>query len=448
MEVIIVGVLGTAMGCFVGFFFQRFKLYKIESDYQKLLHEQEQQFKDQLNTIQQNKAVLNNEMVYCSEQKEELKSKTQELQKEKDRFAIQNAHLTAANKTLQDKLETQKHEIEELQKRLTAEFENLAQRILKKNTEDFSSANQRNMQQVVLPLKEKLVAFEKRVEETYEKGLKDQNDLRSELKKLGELNMHIGEEAKNLTRALKGDVKKQGNWGEMILESILERSGLTEGNEYVREKVTENADGARIRPDVIVNLPEKKHVVIDSKVSLVAYERWVNAAEDDERAQAMKDHLISVRSHIKELSEKHYSSAAGLNSPDFVLLFIPIESSFGAAVEADGDLFGYAWEHKVVLVSPSTLFATLRTIASIWQQKNQTKNALEIAKQGGALYDKFVGFVSDLERVGANMETLRKSYDGAFNKLSTGNGNLIRKAEQLKELGAKVSKEISEKYLD
>ena len=219
--------------------------------------------------------------------------------------------------------------------------------------------------------------------------LKDQTDLKAELKKLHDLNLKICDEANNLTRALKGDVKKQGNWGEMILERILERSGLTEGREYIKQESVLSENGQRFQPDVVIHLPDQKHIVVDSKVSLVAYERLVNAENEKDRPAFVKEHLQSVRSHIKILSEKHYQHSPNFNSPDFVLLFIPIESSFSIAVQEDQELFTYAWDNKVVIVSPSTLLATLRTIASIWQQENQTRNAIEIARQGGALYDKF-----------------------------------------------------------
>ena len=312
-------------------------------------------------------------------------------------------HQNAENKFLKEKLEEQSKEFERLQKQATSEFENLANKILKKNTEEFSETNQKKINDLILPLKEKITTFEKKVEDTYEKGLKDETDLKAELKKLHELNTRISDEANNLTKALKGDVKQQGNWGEFVLERILERSGLSEGQEFERERVIQNSEGKIIRPDVIINLPDKKHIIVDSKVSLVAYERFVNSEDKDEKDKYMKAHLISLKAHVKELNEKHYSSSPQLNSPDFVLLFIPIEASFSIAVEQDQLLFNYAWDNKVVIVSPSTLLATLRTIASIWQQENQTKNALEIAKQSGMLYDKFVGFLEDIEKLGKNI---------------------------------------------
>jgi len=243
-------------------------------------------------------------------------------------------------------------------------------------------------------------------------------------------------------------VKKQGNWGEVVLERVLERSGLTLGREYEREVVDENSDGKQIRPDVIIHLPDKKHLIVDSKVSLIAYERLVNEASDELRVQHLADHLKSLRSHIKMLSDKHYPTAKNLNSPDFVLLFLPIESSFSIAIQEDQELFNYAWDNKVVIVSPSTLLASLRTIASIWKQENQTKNALEIASLGASLYDKFVNFVQDLEKVGKGIETAQTNYANALNKLHTGKGNLVRTSEKLKDLGIKTQKSLPDYLIE
>jgi DNA recombination protein RmuC len=273
--------------------------------------------------------------------------------------------------------------------------------------------------------------------------------LKAELKKLYDLNNKISEEANNLTKALKGDVKKQGNWGEVVLERILERSGLNEGEQGYQKQFSDTTeDGKRIQPDIVINLPDNKHIIVDSKVSMIAYERAVNAESEEERVKCVKEHLVSLRTHIKGLSEKHYQTASMLNSPDFVLLFVPIEASFGVAIQEDHELFTYAWDQKVVIVSPSTLLATLRTISSIWQQENQTRNAIEIAKQGGALYDKFVGFIADMETIGKNLLTTQKTYDSAVNKLHTGAGNLVRRAENIKKLGAKATKELPQKMLE
>ncbi|WP_299582519.1 DNA recombination protein RmuC [uncultured Sunxiuqinia sp.] len=394
------------------------------------------------------KVQLLERLSYLQEDKDKLTARLEvkEVELEQQAQRLTRAEVEGAN--LKEKLASQKQEMEELQKKFTTEFENIAHKLLKQNSEEFTLANQKNIGAILDPLREKIQLFEKKVEDTYEKGLKDQTDLRAELKKLHDLNLKISDEANNLTKALKGDVKKQGNWGEVVLERILERSGLTEGREYEKQFSVIGENGSRLQPDVVIHLPDQKHLVVDSKVSLVAYERLVNAENEPDRLKHSKDHLQSLKTHIKLLSEKHYQSAVGMNSPDFVLLFVPIESSFSVAIQADQDLFNYAWDNKVVVVSPSTLLATLRTIASIWQQENQTRNALEIARQGGALYDKFVNFVADLEKVGNNIEQTRKNYDLAMNKLNDGRGNLIRSAEKLRELGSKANKELPQKYLE
>jgi DNA recombination protein RmuC len=381
--------------------------------------------------------------------KEELQLITEELKQEKEKTLQQSNRLSKAEtefKNLLEKLNTQKAEMEELQKKFSTEFENIANKILKTHTQEFAQSGLKSMGEILNPLKEKIVDFEKKVNEAYDKELRDKVDLRAEVRKLFDLNNKISEDANNLTKALKGDSKKQGNWGEMVLEKLLERSGLTNGMEYQTQFSTESDEGKRLQPDVVIFLPDKKHVIIDSKVSLVAYEKYVNATDEEERKQYMKEHLLSIRNHIKELSAKNYQSAKEMNSPDFVLLFIPIESSFGVAVQADQQLFNDAWDSRIVIVSPSTLFATLKTIASIWKQENQTKNAIEIARQGGALYDKFVGFINDLEKLGRNIGQMNETYDEAMKKLKTGTGNLIGRAESMRKLGIKTSKRLPENY--
>ena len=351
-------------------------------------------------------------------------------------------------KNLREKLETQKKELEETQRKFTLEFENIASRILKENTKEFATTNQKNIGEILMPLKEKIQLFEKKVEDTYQKGLKDQTDLKAELKKLYDLNAKISEEANNLTRALKSDTKKQGNWGEVVLERILERSGLTKGEEYETQVRTMGEDGRTIQPDVVVKLPENKHIIIDSKVSLLAYEAHTSAEEQEQKDIFLKQHIDSIRNHVKGLSEKNYQHGLNFDSPDFVLLFMPIESAFSTAIQADVNLFNFAWEKKIVIVSPTTLLATLTTIASIWKHEKQTQNALEIARQGGALYDKFVGFLKNLDDLGTQINRVSKTYEDARNKLTDGRGNLIRQVENLKVLGAKTSKSIPENYLE
>jgi len=379
---------------------------------------------------------------------ETLRMKSDELQKIQLELAsqleiannrgIEVATLKTINDNLSEKLENQKTEIESLQKRLTAEFENIATKILKERSDEFSLSNHKNLSEILNPLKERIQLFEKKVDDAYDKELRDKISLREEVRKLTELNTRVSEEANNLTKALKGDVKKQGNWGEVILERVLERSGLTKGQEYEREEVVGGADMSVQRPDVIIHLPDNKHIIIDSKVSLVAYERFVSADTDELRTVYLKEHVNSLRNHVKLLSEKNYQNAQNLNTPDFVLMFLPIEASFSVAVQGDGEIFAYAWERKIVIVSPTTLLATLRTISSIWKQENQTKNAQEIARLSGALYDKFIGFTEDMVKIKANIDRTSNSYDDAIKKMKDGSGNIIRTAEKIKELGAKT----------
>lgn len=439
---ILFGAVGFFVGSIVSYFFLKSKLQKQRADFEREKLISEQNFLQGKFNLEKEKSLFEDRNLSLLKEKEELNQQIQLFRTENGIQGQQLARAEADFGNLQEKLETQKKEMENLQLKFTTEFENIASKILKQNTEDFSKSNQKGMNEMLLPLKEKIQLFEKKVEDTYEKGLKDQTDLKAELKKLHDLNLKISDEANNLTRALKGDVKKQGNWGEMILERILERSGLAEGREYIKQESVLSENGQRFQPDVVIHLPDQKHIVVDSKVSLVAYERLVNAENEKDRPAFVKEHLQSVRSHIKILSEKHYQHSPNFNSPDFVLLFIPIESSFSIAVQEDQELFTYAWDNKVVIVSPSTLLATLRTIASIWQQENQTRNAIEIARQGGALYDKFVSFISDMESIGKSLESTRKTYDQAVGKLYVGSGNLVRRAENIKKLGAKTTKEL------
>src|SRR6056297_3611320 len=442
-------LIGLIAGGLAAFFFFSFKN-------QKRIQELKDEFLENERLLEAQKNEAEKQRFLWEERHNTQKTESGEWKAELNKVREENTHLVGRLEkakteylNLREKLETQKAELEEIQKKFTTEFENIAGKILKENSKEFTAANQKNMGEVLNPLKEKLQLFEKKVDDTYQKGLKDQTDLRAELKKLNELNTRISEETGNLTKALKRDVKKQGNWGEVVLERILERSGLNEGEQGYQKQFNDSTDdGRRIQPDVVINLPDNKHIIIDSKVSLIAYERAVNAVADEDRARHVKEHLFSLKTHIKGLSEKHYQTAKKLNSPDFVLLFLPIESSFSLAIQEDQELFSYAWDQKVVIVSPSTLLATLRTIASIWQQENQTRNALEIARQGGALHDKFVGFISDLENVGKSIDATRKNYDQAMNKLHTGSGNLMRRVEKIKKLGAKTTKSLPKNMLD
>lgn len=374
----------------------------------------------------------------------ELTSEREKAQKFSNLLATRTEEL----KNLSEKLESQKKDIEQLQEKFQIQFKNLANEILEEKTKKFTDQNKINLSDILNPLKEKIVEFEKKVEQTNKESIERNSALKEQITGLKELNQQITKEAENLTKALKGESKTQGNWGEFILESILEKSGLVKGEQYDVQVSMTNDEGKRLQPDVIIKLPEQKNIIIDSKVSLTAYEKYVNADTDRKKEIELKNHLLSIRTHVKGLSEKNYQSIYEVGALDFVLLFMPIEPAFGLAVQNDAELFNDAYDKNIVIVSPTTLIATLRTIASIWRQENQNRNALEIAKQGGQLYDKFVSFSDDLIKVGENLNTTKKNYDQAMNKLSTGKGNLINRTDKLKELGAKATKTMDNRLLD
>lgn len=402
----------------------------------------------ELNEVKNALTVAQSRLDEKNAEQERSIAEVENLRNEQTRLVAENAALTERNQNLVEAIENDRKEIENLQKRLTTEFENIANRIMKERAAEFSVSNEKQLGEVLNPLKDKITSFEKQVKDAYDKELRDKISLKEEVKKLTELNTRVSEEANNLAKALKGDVKKQGNWGEVILERLLETSGLKKGIEYEREVVVEGGEGETLRPDVIVYLPDNKHVIIDSKVSLVAYERLSNAKNDEEYQQFLKAHIESIKSHVKQLSEKNYQLAMGLNTPDFVLLFLPIEASFAAAVQAEQNLFSYAWDRKIVIVSPTTLLVTLRTIASIWKQENQTRNAQEIARLSGALYDKLVGIMADFTKVKENIDRAGSSYDDAMKKMKEGSGNLFSTANKIKKLGAKTAKELPENLIE
>lgn len=342
----------------------------------------------------------------------------------------------------QEKLQEQKAEIETIKRQFNTEFQVIANKILEEKTQRFTETNSKSLDQILTPLREKIKTFEEKVEKTYQHEAAERNSLKGVVQQLMEQSLRIKDEANSLTRALRGDSKKQGNWGEVILERVLERSGLVKDREYRLQAALADGEGRRLQPDAIIDLPDEKHLVIDSKVSLLAYEQWVNAETDDDRERYAKQHVQSVENHVKSLSAKNYHDLYQIHSPDFVLLFMPIESAFSMSITYKADLFSDAWDRRVVIVSPSTLLATLRTIASMWKQERQTRNVLEIAKEAGALYDKFVGFLQDLEKVGEQLNRAVRAHEDATRKLGTGPGNVVAKVEKLKKLGARASKQI------
>ncbi|MGA9648936.1 DNA recombination protein RmuC [Pedobacter sp.] len=385
--------------------------------------------------------------------KQEQKRLIDELQAERDRLADANRELESTRSFYiaeKEKLIEQKASLEQNQEKFNKDFELIANKILEEKSTKFIEQNRTNLDIILNPLKENIKAFEDKVEKVYKAESDERNTLKGVISLLMDQSKQIQEDANNLTKALKGDSKKQGNWGEVILEKVLERSGLVRDQEYRIQASHTSAEGGRYQPDVVIDLPDDKHLVVDAKVSLVAYERSVSAETEEEREGHVKAHLASIKNHIQELSAKNYQDLYKINSPDFVLLFVPIESSFSIAVQKDTELFNFAWDRKVVIVSPSTLLATLRTIASIWKQERQNRNVFEIAEQAGFLYEKFVGFLKDMEDIGRHIGSTQKAYDGAFNKLKEGSGNMINKIENLKKLGAKVknNKQIDIKYLE
>ncbi len=375
----------------------------------------------------------------------------QDLKAQLQRVQAEHLELTASLRVSENQYENMaarvrenKQELEALHTTMLEQFTLISGRVLKENSQEFSLRSTEKLALVLDPLKEKIQKFEQKVQDTYEKNLKDHTSLKSLIENLRDLNYQIGADAKNLTLALKGEKKTQGNWGENILEKLLERSGLEKEVHYRREVSLNDENGKLNRPDVIIDLPEGKHIIIDSKVSLNAYEACYNSEEDEMMEIKLKEHLRCLKSHIQLLSNKKYEQLPGLNTPDFVLMFIPIEPAFNLAMQHDNTLFHFALDRNIVLVTNSTLLATLKTIASLWKQESQKKHVLEIAEESGRLYDKFVGFVADMESIGAHIDATRKSYDGAFNKLRQGKGNLISRADKIKKLGAKAGKSLEE----
>lgn len=393
-------------------------------------------------------AEKENITVVFKEEQQQLKN---ELEALREKYLEAERSLESARayfKSQQEQLRAQKEEIESTKKQFNLEFQHIANKILEEKTQKFTETNSKSLDLILNPLKDKIKSFEEKVDKTYQTEAAERNSLKGVVLQLMEQSLRIKDEASNLTRALKGDSKKQGNWGEVILERVLERSGLVKDREYRLQASLTDEEGRRLQPDAIIDLPDDKHLVVDSKVSLVAYERWVNADTEEDREVFARQHVLSVENHVKGLSAKNYHDLYQINSPDFVLLFMPIESAFSMSITYKADLFSDAWDRRVVIVSPSTLLATLRTIASMWKQERQTRNVMEIAKEAGALYDKFVGFLQDMDRVGEQLNRAVRSHEEAAKKLGTGPSNVIKKVEKLKKLGARAGKQIDGRLLD
>jgi len=361
-----------------------------------------------------------------------------EIQSLSNQLTKVTSELDSEKRISQEKLE----QFIESKKQLTDQFRNLAQDILEEKSQRFATQNQQNLDLILKPLQEKISDFRKRVDDVYSEEVKERASLQAEIKSLNALNLQMSQDANALTKALRGDSKAQGNWGELVLETILENCGLRKGHEFDVQDTQRTEEGHVVYPDVVIHLPESKHVVIDSKVSIAAYTRSVQTDDPDVQKVELTAHVNSIRAHMNGLSAKNYQSLYGLGSIDFVLMFIPIEPAFLAAIGHQSNLFQDALAKNIVLVCPSTLHATVRTIAHVWRQEHQNHNALEIARLCGAMYDKFVGFVDDLDGVGKSISQTQKNYDEAYKKLTTGNGNLVRSAQRVKELGVKPNKSL------
>ncbi|MBN2614907.1 MAG: DNA recombination protein RmuC [Bacteroidales bacterium] len=449
MEILYV-LAGLILGFIIAWLLFRQKMKTVKSDGKVELEKAYGSWQIEKNELERNLGVLSERISTVRGEQDSLTRKLELTENAKQEAEKKNAVLQTEYRHLETRLNEERQELEKIQEKFKKDFEFLAQSILKQNTKEFNETSNKQMKDLLDPLKDKITDFEKKVEETYQKGKIDQTVLKEELKRLQDMNVRLGEEASNLTKALKSDTKKQGNWGEVVLERILERSGLIKDEEYFVQYTATSAEGKILRPDVVIKLPEDKHLIIDSKVSLTAFQHYIAAEEEDKKNAALKQHLTSIKNHIKELSDKKYDELSELNSPDFVLMFLPVEPAFAVAVQADPELFNDAWEKRIVIVSPTTLLATLRTVASIWRHERQTRNALEISDQGAKLYEKFVGFIEDLEKVGQNLDRARNSYQDAHKKLVSGRGNLVGQVEKLKTLGVKTraNKEIDQKYLD
>ena len=425
---VMIGLICIAIGYFLGNYIKNLKT----KSQQSTLEEERRQ-------LELAKKYLENRNLGLENEKEELRTEKEQLGNEIVRYQSDLEHLALKNKE-------QKGEVEQLQEKFTKEFENLANKILDEKSTKFTEQNQKNIKSILSPLQEKIKTFEDKVEQSQKESISMHSALKEQLLNLQNQNLKITQEAENLTKALKGDSKIQGNWGELVLERVLEKSGLEKDREYSVQQSFTLEDGTRVLPDVIIHLPDGKKMVVDSKVSLTDYERYINT-EDELQEKFLKDHINSIRKHVDQLSAKKYEDLYEMESPDFVLMFIPIEPAFAIAINQDTSLYNKAFEQNIVIVTPSTLLATLRTIDSMWNNEKHQRNAIEIARQAGALYDKFEGFVSDLTKVGKKMDEAKIEYKGAMNKLVEGRGNLVTSVEKLKKMGAKAKKSIPEPIL-
>ena len=434
-------LVALAVGIFIGklIFSARFQSEKISLEERLIalnaqFDQQKTQFLNDKNTLEK--------------QLETVNSEKENIRNEKDSLAIQLSKKEVDFENLWERNKEQKDEVEKLQEKFTKEFENLANKILDEKSNKFTEQNKENMKNILSPLQDKIQLFEKKVEDTHKESIDYHAALRQQILGLREMNIQMSKETINLTKALKGDSKMQGNWGELVLERVLEKSGLEKGREYEVQQAFTTEDGNRVFPDVVINLPDGKKMIVDSKVSLTAYEKHINEEEDELKTGYLKEHVNSIKRHVEQLGNKNYQDLYQIESPDFVLLFIPIEPAFAMALNEDTTLYNKAFEKNIVIVTPATLLATLRTIDSMWANQKQQENAFEIARQAGALYDKFEGFVSDLIKIGKKIDESKTEYSSAMNKLIEGKGNLITSVEKLKKMGAKAKKSLPESIIN
>ena len=443
MEILLL-VIGVLVGFALGYFYIKSKTSESDSvsrlEYEKLTIEK--------NTLEVEKGRLQERVQLNTAEIETLNTELEAERSKSSKFSGELSAVRTSYDNLSQKLIEQKGEVEQLQEKFKIEFKNIANEMLEDKSKKFTEQNHQKLSEILNPLNEKIKSFEDKVEKTHRESLEKNAGLIQQLVQLKDLNIQMSKDALNLTKALKGDSKMQGNWGEVILERVLEKSGLVKDREYFVQSSVTTEDGRRLQPDVVIHLPDNKNVVVDSKISLVDYEKFSSEDDEAQRLVYLKKHIQSLRNHVKGLSEKNYHQLYGAGSPDFVLLFVPIEPAFTLAVQHDPELFNDSFERNIVIVSTSTLLATLRTIASIWRTEYQNKNAAEIARQAGDLYDKFNGLVEDLIKVGKQMQLSRESYEEAMKKLSSGRGSLVSRTEKLKELGAKTSKSLPQSLLD
>lgn len=438
--VVILVFVALFVGIFIGRMLVKASKSSEQSVWEEKLNQASLRYEQLKEQFEQQRKSLENQIQQLLSDKEKLVSEKQSL-------LINLSRRETEFENLLQKNTEQKQEVEQLQEKFTKEFENLANKILEEKSSKFTEQNKENIKNILSPLQEKIQIFEKRVEDSQKENIGIHASLKEQLLHLQNQNLKITQEAENLTKALKGDSKMQGNWGELVLERVLEKSGLEKDREYFVQQSFVNEQGSRVLPDVVIHLPDNKKMVIDSKVSLTAYERYVNEEDLALKNTYLREHISSLKRHIDQLSEKNYHDLYRMDSPDFILLFIPIEPAFAVAINHENNLYNKAFEKNIVIVTPSTLLATLRTIDSMWTNQKQQENAYEIARLAGSLYDKFEGFVSDLIKIGKKMDEAKTEYSGAMNKLVEGRGNVITTIEKLKKMGAKTQKSLPENLL-